>query len=141
MRKKRLFLALYSDLSSYGFCSEREKAHGRKFEELFSERDSNYGDAPEDSAKKRGEGNFPTENRNPKDIEQGVAEFYRFMGDFFFERKGAKSGNFKALNSRGDSDYGYAKENSGKEPFKPKDESAEYKPKNISDSFQFITFL
>ena len=128
-------------LSADSFCSKREKAHGRKFEKLFSERDTDYCDTPEYSAEKSGEGNFPTENRDPKDVEKCVSEFYWFMGNFFFERKSAKSGNFKTLNSGGNSDYRYAKKDSGKKPFKPKNKSPEDEPKNISDSFQSITFL
>ena len=128
-------------LISYCFCPKGKKAHCRKLEELFSERDPDYCDAPENSAKKRGEGNFPTEKRDPENVEKSVAEFHRFVDNFFFERKGAKSRNFETLNPGGDSDYGYAKKDSGKNPFKPENKSAENEPKNISDSFQFITFL
>ena len=127
-------------LSSDGFCSERGKAYCRKFEELFSERDPDYGDTPKDSAEKSGEGDFPTEKYYPEDVEKRISEFNRFADYFFFERKGANSRNFKALDSRGKSDYSYAKKNSGKSPFKPKRKSAEYEPKDVTESFQLITF-
>ena len=129
-------------LISYSFCSKRKKAHCRKFEKLFSERNSNNCYAPENSAAKSGKGNFPAENNYPKNVKKCVPESDGFMLDFFFERKGTKPRNFKTLNSRGNSDYAYAKENTRKSPFQPKDKSAENEPKKVSQSFQkYITFL
>ena len=119
-------------LSTDSFCSEGEKAHGGKFEKLFAEGDSYDGDAPEDSGNKGSEGDFPAENDYPEDIEKSVAEGRRLMHDFLFERKCAEPRYFKTLDSRRKTDYGYAKEDSRKNPFEPEDKSAENEPENIS---------
>jgi hypothetical protein len=122
-------------LISYSFCSKREKAHCRKLEKLFSERDSHNGNAPENSAAESGERNFPAENDYPKDVEKSVSETDGFVLNFLFERKGAKPRNFKTLNSRGNSDYAYAKEKTRSGPFQPEKKSAENEPKKVSQSF------
>ena len=138
--KSLLFCFLDSVFNN--FCAKGKKTYCRKFKELFAERNSDDGYAPENSAAKSGKSNFPTENNNPKDVEKGASKTEVFADDFLFKRKGAKSGNFKTLNSRGNSDYAYAKENTRKSPFQPKDKSAENEPKKVSQSFQkYITFL
>ena len=119
-------------LFPYCLCSKGEKAYCRKFEKLFSKRNSNDGDAPENSGKKRGKRNFPTENDYPENIEKCVSKTYRFMDNFLFERKGAKPCNFKTLDSGRKPDYRYAKENSREDPFEPKGKSAENEPKNVT---------
>ena len=129
-------------LISYSFCSKREKAHCRKLEKLFSERDSDNGQAPENPAAKSGKGNFPAENNYPENVEKSVSKTDRFALNFLFEGKGAKPRNFKTLNSRGNSDYAYAKEKTRSGPFQPEKKSAENEPKKVSQSFQkYITFL
>lgn len=128
-------------LISNNFCSKRKKAYCRKLEKLFSERNSHNGYAPDNSAAESGERNFPTENNYPKNVEKGVSETDGFALDFFFERKSANPRNFKTLNSRGNSDYAYAKEKTRSGPFQPENKPAENEPKKVSQSFQkYITF-
>jgi hypothetical protein len=122
-------------LSAHSFCSEGKKAHGRKFEELFSERDTDNGQAPKNSAAKSGERDFPAENDYPEDVKKSASEAGALADDFLPEGKGAKPRNFKTLNSRGNSDYAYAKEKTRSGPFQPEKKSAENEPKKVSQSF------
>ena len=119
-------------------CAEGHKAQRRELEELFSEGDSDYGDAPDTAADKCSQRDFPTKNYYPEDIEKGAAEAGLFIGDFFLKRESAEPGNFKALDSGGNSDYAYAEEQSRKGPFQPEDKSAEDEPEDISQSFHLI---
>ena len=128
----------WKNLCSYRFCSERKKAYCRKFKELFSEGDSDNGDAPEKTGNKRGQRNFPTEDHYPENVEKSVPEADGFMDNFFFKRQRAEPRNFKTLNSRRNSHNRYAKENSRQNPFKPKKKSAEKEPEDISQSFHLI---
>ena len=132
---------MFLDSVFNNFCAKGEKTYCRKFKELFAERNSDNGYAPENTAAKSGKGNLPTKNNDPKDVEKGASKAEVFPNNFFFERKSAKSGNFKTLNSRGNSDYAYAKEKTRKSPFQPKDKSAENEPKKVSQSFQKIHHL
>lgn len=122
-------------LTPYRFCPEGKKTYCRKFEKLLSEGDSDYGYAPDNSADKGGKRNFPAENNYPEDIEKRVTEAEIFVPDFLFKRKGAKPGNFKTLDSRGNPDYAYAKEETRNAPFQPEKKSAENEPKKVSQSF------
>lgn len=126
------------NLCSYRFCSEREKAYCRKLKELFSEWNSDNGDAPEKTGNKRGQRNFPTEDHYPENVEKSVPEADGFMDNFFFKRQRAEPRNFKTLNSRRNSHNRYAKENSRQNPFQPKKKSAEKEPEDISQSFHLI---
>ena len=121
-----------------GFCTEGHKAEGCNFEELLSERDSDDGDAPDTAANQSSERNFPSEKDYPEDIEKGASESRVFIRYFFFERERTESRDFETLDSCGNSDYAYAKEQTGKSPFQPEDKSAENEPEDISQSFHSI---
>ncbi len=118
--------------------SEWHKAERRKLEKLLSEGYADYGDAPDTAADKCSQRDFPTKNYYPEDIEKGAAEAGLFIGDFFLKRESAEPGNFKALDSRRNSDYAYAEEDSRECPFQPEDKSAEDEPEDISQSFHLI---
>lgn len=124
-------------LISYCFCSKGKKAHCRKLEELFSERNSDDRYAPEDSAAERGQSDFPAEKDYPENVEKCVSEFNGFMPDFLFKRKSAEARNFKALDPGGNSDYCNTKEKPCKSPFEPKKKSAENEPEKVSQSFHY----
>ena len=123
---------------SFNFRSERNKAQRRIFKELFAERNTNNGDAPKNSAAKSRKGDFPTENHYPKNVEECVAKADASVADILFKRCKDESGNFKTLNSGGNTYDGNAKEKSRKNPFEPKQKSSEYHPKDVSYCFHFI---
>lgn len=125
-------------LCFYCACSKREKAYCRKLEELLSERDSHNGYAPNGTANKGGKSNFPTENDYPKDVEKRVSEFDIFVNNLFAKRRKAKPRNFKTLNAKRNPDDSYAKQNPRKNPFKPKQKSAEDYPEDVSQSFHNV---
>jgi hypothetical protein len=122
-------------LISNNFCSKGEKAHCRKFEKLFSERDTDNGQAPKNSAAKSGKGNFPTENDYPENVEKGASKAGFSPIDLFFKRKSADTRDFETLDPGRNTDDSYAKQKPGKEPFSPEEKAPENEPEDVSKSF------
>ena len=139
MKKFFLFLTIpHIALCVYDFWAKRHKTYRRKFEKLFSERNSHNGYTPDASADKSGKGDFPTENDYPENIEKGASESEFFIAYFFFERERTYPGDFEALDSGRKSDNGYTEQKPRQSPFEPEQCSAEKEPQNIPQCFHYI---
>ena len=76
---------------------------------------------------------FNSANQNPNYIAQQAKDAETAILDFLSERKQYKTGNFKALKSKGDSNDCYAQQKTRDGPTKRPKKTAQNNPNKISD--------
>lgn len=113
---------------------KREEGQRDEFEMLFAERDPDDGDGEDDPVDEVGDGDFPTEEHQPEQVENCIhwAVGAGFEIDFFAEGSHGGDANFKSLYAKGDANDGQAQDGATQKIPDPSQKTTEDKPDEIA---------
>jgi hypothetical protein len=118
------------------FCdvsAEGENCELDKLECLQAEGDADNGNTADDTRCEITERHFPTKDKEPKNIHDGM--LLKLNTHIFTEGSEGELGKFEALDAKGDTNDGDAKEKSQDKPRKTEPDATENEPNQIAEKF------
>ena len=116
--------------------AEREDCELHKLECLQTERNTDDGNATNNSRKEITDCQFPTEKNEPNHVHDGM--LFKLHSDILAKRSEVHRCEFEALDAERDTDNGDTKQKSEQEPSESKPDTAENEPNEIADQFHIV---